>query len=44
MSLAKDLKRRGWRFLGPTTAYAALQAIGVVNDHVEGCEFREVSS
>ncbi|MFM7210466.1 MAG: DNA-3-methyladenine glycosylase I [Actinomycetota bacterium] len=44
ISLAKDLKRRGWRFLGPTTAYAALQAIGVVNDHVEGCEFREVSS
>ena len=44
VALAKDLKRRGWRFLGPTTAYAALQAIGVVNDHVEGCEFREVSS
>lgn len=42
IALAQDLKRRGWRFLGPTTAYAALQAIGVVNDHIEGCEFREV--
>ncbi|MEK9665103.1 MAG: DNA-3-methyladenine glycosylase I [Candidatus Nanopelagicales bacterium] len=38
--LARDLKRRGWRFLGPTTAYAALQAIGVVNDHLAGCHVR----
>ena len=37
IDLARDLKRRGWRFLGPTTAYAALQAIGVVDDHVRGC-------
>ena len=36
-TLSRDLKRRGWRFLGPTTAYAALQAIGVVDDHVAGC-------
>ena len=38
--LARDLKRRGWRFLGPTTAYAALQAIGVVNDHLADCHVR----
>lgn len=35
--LAKDLKRRGFRFFGPTTAYAFMQAMGIVNDHVEGC-------
>ncbi len=39
-ALSKDLKRRGWRFLGPTTAYAAMQAVGVVNDHLEGCFVR----
>jgi DNA-3-methyladenine glycosylase I len=39
-ALAKDLKRRGWRFVGPTTVYAFMQAMGVVNDHVEGCEIR----
>jgi DNA-3-methyladenine glycosylase I len=36
-ALAKDLKKRGWRFFGPTTAYAFMQAMGLVNDHVEGC-------
>ena len=36
-ALAKDLKRRGFRFVGPTTAYALMQACGLVNDHVEGC-------
>ena len=36
-SLAKDLKRRGWRFLGPTTVYAFMQAMGLVNDHLLGC-------
>ncbi|MGF1466001.1 MAG: DNA-3-methyladenine glycosylase I [Sandaracinaceae bacterium] len=36
-ALAKDLKRRGFRFVGPTTAYAFMQAMGMVNDHVEGC-------
>lgn len=36
-ALAKELKRRGFRFVGPTTAYAAMQAMGVVNDHVENC-------
>ena len=40
IALSRDLKRRGWRFLGPTTAYAALQAIGVVNDHVADCHAR----
>jgi DNA-3-methyladenine glycosylase I len=39
--MAKDLKRRGWRFVGPTTVYAFMQAMGLVNDHVEGCEIRE---
>jgi DNA-3-methyladenine glycosylase I len=36
-AMAKDLKRRGWRFVGPTTAYAFMQSMGVVNDHVAGC-------
>ncbi len=36
-ALSKDLKRRGWRFVGPTTVYAFLQAMGVVDDHVDGC-------
>jgi DNA-3-methyladenine glycosylase I len=40
-ALAKDLKRRGWRFVGPTTVYAFMQAMGLVNDHVEGCAARE---
>jgi DNA-3-methyladenine glycosylase I len=39
-ALAKELKRRGFVFVGPTTAYAAMQAVGVVNDHLAGCEFR----
>ena len=39
-TLARDLKRRGWRFVGPTTAYAFMQAMGLVNDHLEGCETR----
>ena len=38
--LAQGLRARGWRFIGPTSAYAALQAMGVVNDHVEGCHAR----
>ena len=37
-SLARDLKRRGWRFVGPTTVYAFMQAMGLVNDHLEGCQ------
>jgi DNA-3-methyladenine glycosylase I len=39
-ALAKDLKRRGWTFVGPTTVYAFMQAMGLVNDHVEGCAIR----
>lgn len=37
-ALAKDLKRRGWRFVGPTTVYAFMQSMGLVNDHLDGCE------
>ena len=40
-ALAKDLKRRGWRFVGPTTVYAFMQAMGLVNDHLDGCDARE---
>jgi DNA-3-methyladenine glycosylase I len=39
-ALAKELKRRGFRFLGPTTVYAGMQACGVVNDHIESCVVR----
>jgi len=39
-ALAKELKRRGFRFVGPTTAYSLMQAAGLVNDHLGGCEFR----
>jgi len=40
MALSKELKRRGWRFVGPTTVYAFMQAMGLVNDHAEGCAVR----
>ena len=40
-ALAKDLKRRGWTFVGPTTVYAFMQAMGLVNDHLDGCTVRE---
>jgi len=36
-AISKDLKKRGWSFVGPTTAYAFMQAMGMVNDHIEGC-------
>lgn len=39
-ALSKDLKKRGWSFVGPTTVYAFMQAMGLVNDHVEGCDFQ----
>jgi DNA-3-methyladenine glycosylase I len=39
-ALAKDLKRRGWRFVGPTTVYAFMQAMGLVNDHLDGCHIQ----
>jgi DNA-3-methyladenine glycosylase I len=40
-ALARELKRRGWRFVGPTTVYAFMQAMGLVNDHLHGCDARE---
>lgn len=39
-ALSKDLKKRGWKFFGPTTAYAFMQAMGLVNDHMQGCDCR----
>lgn len=41
VALSKDLKRRGWSFVGPTTVYAFMQAAGIVNDHMHGCDARE---
>jgi DNA-3-methyladenine glycosylase I len=40
-ALSKELKRRGWSFVGPTTVYAAMQAMGMVNDHLETCDARQ---
>ncbi|WP_437550200.1 DNA-3-methyladenine glycosylase I [Sorangium sp. So ce367] len=40
IALSKDLKKLGWKFVGPTTVYAFMQAMGLVNDHVEGCVIR----
>lgn len=40
IALSKDLKKRGWTFVGPTTVYAFMQAMGLVNDHLEGCHCR----
>ncbi|MGU3574580.1 DNA-3-methyladenine glycosylase I [Brucellaceae bacterium C25G] len=39
--ISKDLKKRGWSFVGPTTVYAFMQAMGMVNDHIEGCHCRD---
>jgi DNA-3-methyladenine glycosylase I len=39
--ISKDLKKRGWTFVGPTTVYAFMQAMGLVNDHIEGCVCRQ---
>ena len=41
VALSKELRRRGWTFVGPTTIYAFMQAMGLVNDHLHGCEFRK---
>ena len=41
-ALSKDLRRRGWAFVGPTTVYAAMQAMGIVDDHLEGCFARPI--
>jgi DNA-3-methyladenine glycosylase I len=44
-AMSRDLKRRGWAFVGPTTVYSFMEAVGVVNDHVTACSFRaEVES
>lgn len=40
VALSKALKKAGWSFVGPTTCYAFMQALGMVNDHVEGCSCR----
>lgn len=39
-AMAKELKKLGFRFIGPTTAYAAMQSLGIVNDHLDGCHVR----
>jgi DNA-3-methyladenine glycosylase I len=44
LRLSRDLKRRGLRFVGPTTAYAFMQAMGLVNDHIDGCPARATVS
>ena len=40
IALSKDLKKRGWTYVGPTTCYAFMQAMGLVNDHVDDCDVR----
>ena len=40
IALSKDLKKLGWKFVGPTTVYAFMQAMGLINDHAEGCVIR----
>ncbi len=40
IALSKDLKKQGWKFVGPTTVYAFMQAMGLINDHVEDCAIR----
>jgi len=41
-AMSNDLRRRGWSFVGPTIIYAFMQAMGLENDHLAGCHFREV--
>ncbi|WP_440106715.1 DNA-3-methyladenine glycosylase I [Acidovorax sp. BL-A-41-H1] len=43
MAMSKDLKKRGWTFVGPTTVYAFMQAMGLVNDHLEDCHARALA-
>jgi DNA-3-methyladenine glycosylase I len=42
-ALSKELKRRGFSFVGPTTVYSTMQSLGVVNDHLRGCQFHSVA-
>lgn len=44
VAMSKDLKKRGWRFVGPTTAFAFMQAMGLVNDHADGCVTRPLAA
>jgi DNA-3-methyladenine glycosylase I len=44
VALSKDLKQRGWSFVGPTTVYAFMQAMGLVNDHLDGCHVRALAA
>ena len=44
VAMSRDLKRRGWSFVGPTTVYAFMQAVGLVNDHLEGCHVRALAA
>ncbi|WP_120635377.1 DNA-3-methyladenine glycosylase I [Ruegeria sp. EL01] len=44
VAMSKDLKKRGWKFVGPTTVFAFMQAMGLVNDHATGCVMREKAS
>ncbi len=41
VAMSKDLRKRGWAFVGPTTAYAAMESMGLVNDHLDGCHARD---
>ena len=41
VAMSKDLRRRGWSFVGPTTVYSFMQSMGIVNDHLIGCAIRE---
>jgi DNA-3-methyladenine glycosylase I len=43
VALSKDLRRQGWKFVGPTTVFAFMQAMGLINDHAEGCVVRAQS-
>lgn len=44
VAMSKDLKKRGWKFVGPTTCYAFMQSMGIVNDHLEGCHCRDLAT
>ena len=43
VAMSGELKRRGWTMIGPTTAYAFMQAVGIVNDHLDGCDARAIA-
>ncbi len=43
VAMSKDLKKRGWKFVGPTTVYAFMQAMGLVNDHLDGCHVQRAA-